>query len=322
MKDGARAGLFVSWAPFSRRTETLARLFDLDLRFVSTPWPKRPLAVPMKYPWQTAATVRLLRGDRHRELWVMDPPSPLVAVAGGAARRRRLPLVVDMHTVAFYAREWELLRPLELPALRRAAAVIVTNEALAARVRAWGARAFVLPDPVPHPPEVLDEPVDPGLVTVVATYSKDEPLHLLPDVAQSLPSLTFAVTGRPHGDLSAWPENLRSTGFLSDLEYWRQLARSALVVVLTTRPDTLLSGGYEALALGRPLVTSDHDVLQEYFGDAALYATPSAASLHRAVVAGLADRDRLSSGMGELRDRQIVEWRRAAMRLKSLLRSI
>ena len=97
MKDGARAGLFVSWAPFSRRTETLARRFDLDLRFVSTPWPKRPLTIPIKYPWQTAATARLLRGDRHRELWVMDPPSPLVALAGVAAGRRRMPLVVDMH---------------------------------------------------------------------------------------------------------------------------------------------------------------------------------------------------------------------------------
>lgn len=322
MKDGARAGLFVSWAPFSRRTETLARLFDLDLRFVSTPWPKRPLAVPVKYPWQAAATARLLHGDRHRELWVMDPPSLLVAMAGVAARRSHRVLVVDMHTVAFYAREWDLLRPLEMPALRRAAAVIVTNEALAARVRAWGARAFVLPDALPEPPAGLGVRGAGGEVTVVATYSKDEPLYLLPEVARRLPEVRFAVTGEPHGDLSDWPANLRPTGFLSDLDYWRQLARSALVVVLTTRPDTLLSGGYEALALGRPLVTSDHDVLQEYFGDAALYATPSAASLHRAVVAGLADRDRLSSGMGELRDRQIVEWRRAAMRLKSLLRSI
>jgi len=317
MKDGARAGLFVSWAPFSRRTETLARLFDLDLRFVSTPWPKRPLTIPIKYPWQTAATVRLLRGDRHRELWVMDPPSPLVAVAGGAARRRRLPLVVDMHTVAFYAREWELLRPLEIPALRRAAAVIVTNEALAARVRAWGARAFVLPDPVPHPPEVLDEPVDPGLVTVVATYSKDEPLHLLPDVAQSLPSLSLAVTGEPHGDLSDWPANLRPTGFLSDAEYWRQLARSAVVVVLTTRPDTLLSGGYEALALGRPLVTSDHTVLRDYFGDAAVYAAATPGSLRDAVAAAVGAAADRAAGIVALRSVREAEWLRAAARLRA-----
>ena len=40
--DGRR-GLFLSWAPFSRRTETLAAEFGLDARFMVTPWPKRPL---------------------------------------------------------------------------------------------------------------------------------------------------------------------------------------------------------------------------------------------------------------------------------------
>ena len=317
MNGGARAGLFVSWAPFSRRTETLARLFDLELRFVTTPWPKRPLTVPLKYPWQAAETARLLCEDRHRELWVMDPPSPLVAMAGCAARRRRIPLIVDMHTVAFYAREWELLRRLELPWLRTAAAVVVTNESLARRVRAWGARAVVLPDPLPAPPSGLGEPGAGGEVTVVATYSKDEPLDLLPEVARSLPDVRFAVTGAPHGDLSAWPANLRPTGFLSDEDYWRQLQGSAVVVVLTTRPDTLLSGGYEALALGRPLVTSDHAVLREYFGDAAKYARATAASLTTAVGGALADAAELGARLEALRVARAAEWNAAAETLRA-----
>ena len=317
MSGAERAGLFVSWAPFSRRTETLARLFDLDLRFVSTPWPKRPLTIPVKYPWQAAATARLLRGDDHRELWVMDPPSPLVAMVGAAARRRGLPLVVDMHTVAFSAREWLILRRLELPALRRATAVLVTNEALARQVRTWGARAFVLPDPVPRPPEGLGGPVDPGLVTVVATYSKDEPLEVLPEVARGLPDVRLAVTGAPHGDLSGWPANLTPTGFLSDEDYWRQLARSAVVVVLTTRPDTLLSGGYEALALGRPLVTSDHAVLRGYFGDAAVYASATAVALREAIVAGLDGAEPLGARITALRPLREAEWEQAAVRLRA-----
>ena len=320
MTGGNRAGLFVSWAPFSRRTETLARLFDLDLRFVSTPWPKRPLMVPVKYPWQTAETVRLLLGDHHRELWVMDPPSPLVAIVGAVARRRRVPLVVDMHTVAFSAREWRLLRPLELRSLRAAAAVVVTNEWLARRVRSWGARDFVLPDPLPKPPAGLGDPGAGGEVTVVATYSKDEPLQLLPEVARRLPDLRFAVTGDPHGDLSAWPANLRPTGFLDDDDYWRQLQGSSAVVVLTTRPDTLLSGGYEAMALGRPLVTSDHAVLRDYFGDAARYAEPTASSLASATVGALDRAEVLQSRLKALRGRRAAEWQRAAARLEALVR--
>ena len=38
-------------------------------------------------------------------------------------------------------------------------------------------------------------------MTVVATYSKDEPLWLLPEVAQRRPDVRLAVTGAPRGDL-------------------------------------------------------------------------------------------------------------------------
>ena len=189
-------------------------------------------------------------------------------------------------------------------------------------MRAWGARAFVLPDPLPEPPSGLGqagggEPVEPHLATIVATYSKDEPLELLPEVARGLPDVRFAVTGAPHGDLSAWPRNLRATGFLSDEEYWRQLARSAVVVVLTTRPDTLLSGGYEALALGRPLVISDHAVLRDYYGDAAVYAATTTASLRDAVTAALDDAAVLSGRITALRPVRQSEWERAAAWLRA-----
>ena len=132
--------------------------------------------------------------------------------------------------------------------------------------------------------------MEPGLVTVVATYSKDEPLGILPAVAERLPDVRFAVTGAPRGDLGGWPANLTATGFLSDDDYWRQLARSAAIVVLTTRPATLLSGGYEAMAVGRPLVISDHGVLRDYFADAAVYTGAASGPLSEAVSRALAQR--------------------------------
>jgi glycosyltransferase involved in cell wall biosynthesis len=250
----------------------------------------------------------------------MDPPSPAVALVAAAARRRRTPLVVDMHTVAFYAREWRLLRPLELPALRGAAAVVVTNESLAAQVRSWRAPAVVLPDPLPEPaPAASTQTPEPDLVTVIATFSKDEPLDILPEVARRLPHVRLAVTGTPRGDLSAWPANLRPTGFLADEAYWLQLARSAAVVVLTTRPDTLLSGGYEALVLGRPLVTSDHAALCGYFGDAAIYARSEPASLEAALRAALEDGDDLAARLRALELVRRDDWTRSADGLRRTL---
>jgi glycosyltransferase involved in cell wall biosynthesis len=171
---------------------------------------------------------------------------------------------------------------------------------------------------LPEPPAGLGEPGVGCEVTVVATYSKDEPLRLLPEVARRLPDVRFAVTGDPHGDLCrAWPANLRPTGFLSDYDYWQQLQRSAAVVVLTTRSDTLLSGGYEALALGRPLVVSDHQVLRDYFGDAAKYAQSTASSLALAIGDALDGAEVLQSRMKALRGTRAAEWFARAGRLRA-----
>ena len=84
----------------------------------------------------------------------MDPPTPAVLLVGactpGCAGG---PLVVDMHTVAFTALgRGVCCGPSSGRFLRRAAAVVVTNEELAAQVRSWGVGAFVLPDPLPEPP--------------------------------------------------------------------------------------------------------------------------------------------------------------------------
>ena len=245
----------------------------------------------------------------------MDPPTPAVLLVGLAARLQRRPLVVDMHTVAFTALAWRLLRALERPVLRRAKAVVVTNQELAALVRSWGAPAFVLPDPLPEPPPDLATTGERREVTVIATFSKDEPLWLLPEVARRRPDLRLAVTGAPRGDLSRWPANLRATGFLTERAYWEQLERSSAIVVLTTRSATLLSGGYEALMLGRPLVTSDHAALREYFGDAAVYADADVDSLMMALSDALDRGEELAARLRELAMNRAAEWELDAARL-------
>jgi hypothetical protein len=281
---------------------------------VSAPWFKRPLFAPLKYPSQAWRTIRLLAHRAPREVWVMDPPLPAVAIAWAYCRRRNVPLVVDMHTVDFYGAKWRALRPLEKPLLRGARAAVVTNAGLEARVLGWRCPAFVLPDPLPTAPAGLDRGVDDDVVTIVATYSDDEPIDLLPEVAERLADLRVHVTGEPRVPTAEWPANLVATGFLADDEYWRQLARSAVVVVLTTRPETLLSGGYE-----RPLVTSDHSVLRDYYGDAVVYVTATADSIASGIREALVSGDELQERMRRLAVVRSAEWDAAAVRLGEMV---
>lgn len=314
-------GIFLSWAPFSRRTETLAERFDLAACQVPAPGFKRPWYAPLKYPLQSWRTYQQFRRLGPGEVWVMDPPLPAVVAGWVATRRWGTRLVVDIHTVGFYARSWRAVRPLELPFLRAADAVVVTNRELARRVRGWGCRAYVLPDPLPDPPQAAAAAVEDDLVTIVATYSEDEPIDILPDVAARLGDVRIHVTGRPRVVTDAWPPNLVPTGFLDDDEYWSQLGRSAVVVVLTTRPNTLLSGGYEALSLGRPLVVSDHEVLREYYGDAAVFVDSTAASIAAGIRRALDAAGPLGDGMEALAVRRAADWDRSAAGLRHDLRA-
>lgn len=314
-------GIFLSWAPFSRRTQTLAERFDLAACQVPAPGFKRPWYAPLKYPLQSWRTRQEFARLGAGEVWVMDPPLPAVAAGWMATRRWDTRLVVDIHTVGFYARSWRAVRPFELPFLRAADAVVVTNRELARRVRGWGCRAYVLPDPLPDPPQAaLAAAVEPDLVTIVATYSEDEPIDVLPEVASRLGDARIHVTGRPRVATDAWPANLVPTGFLEDDDYWMQLGRSAVVVVLTTRPNTLLSGGYEALSLGRPLVVSDHEVLREYYADAAAYVDSTAASIAEGIAAALGDVEAFAAGMRALAARRAADWDRSAAALRGDLR--
>ena len=78
-------------------------------------------------------------------------------------------------------------------------------------------------------------------------------------------------------------------GFLDDDAYLRLLARSDAVVVLTDREDTLLSGAWEAIALGRPLVVSGTQALRTTFGDAVGYVDGERTTIAAGIDAVLGD---------------------------------
>ena len=250
----------------------------------------------------------------------MDPPVPAVLTAWLYCRRRSRPLVVDMHTVGFYDPKWRALRRLEMPALRQAASNVVTNAELAGRVRAWGCPVAILTDPLPMPPDLSGVEPEPGTATIIATFSKDEPITLLPEVASALRDVRFFVTGRPRLDTTTWPANLVATGFLSDTDFWRRLAASAVIVVLTKRPNTLLSGAYEALSLRSPLVVSDHAVLREYFEDAVVYVHDDVAGIAAGVREALARTAELAERSAALAARREAEWASTAERLLAVVR--
>jgi glycosyltransferase involved in cell wall biosynthesis len=70
--------------------------------------------------------------------------------------------------------------------------------------------------------------------------------------------------------------------------------------------DCMQQAGYEAMAFGRPLVTSDTSELRDYFGPAAVYARPDAGSIGQAWTEAVGRAGELHAAMVELGERKVA----------------
>jgi glycosyltransferase involved in cell wall biosynthesis len=239
------------------------------------------------------------------------PPLPALLVVLLCRGRRGTPLMVDMHSGAFLDPPW---RHFLAPTLRllRGRAAIVTNAHLASVCRRAGVQSFILDDPL-EPAEIPAGPaVGEPYVLVVLSYADDEPVREILSAASRRPDTRFVLTGAaPEPVRRSAPDNVSFPGFVSRDEFIGWLRGSSAVVALTTRPDTMQRGAYEALEHAVPVVTSDTLVLRRYFGDAAVYARPTPAGISTAVDEALDREQELRRSLLVLQREKTVEQQKA-----------
>jgi hypothetical protein len=304
-----RPGLVIAWMPVSQRSTTIASRAGFELVLLGRSGFRRPWSAPFAYPALTWRTIRALVSRRPDRIVVIAPPvfAPLVVLP--IARVLGARVAIDLHSGALLDRRWRWAVPLLMWLARRSTAAVVTLPSLAADLEARGVRTIVLGDPLPDLGSAVAaaaaataNPVDGTRPEVIAIcgWGDDEPLEALVAAAQGQP-WKLALTGRPRRPL-ALPDGVRLTGFLDDAAYATALAGAAAIVVLTTRDETLLSGAWEAIAVGRPLVLSDTAALRSTFRDGPIYVGDDAASIAAGI--GAAVRDPKAAGRTrDLRDR-------------------
>lgn len=265
-----RSRIFVTWYPYCRRSDALAEQIEARSYLVHYFRFKVPWLAPIKYVLQTLKTLVILFRERPTDVIVASPPITAPFVVWLLSRVFAYRFVIDAHSGVFQHTLWAWSLPLQRFLSRRALATVVTNDHLASLVRSWGARAELIQD--------LSLDLDPGgtkrrrdgfNVVLVCTYSVDEPIGEVLEAARRLPDVRFSFTGDPsymtsglHNDL---PANVELTGFLPDDEYLALLRGADIIISLTTDDHTMQRGGYEAVALDKPLITSDWPLLREVF---------------------------------------------------------
>lgn len=278
-------------------------------------------------------TLRLLAQQRPRVLYVQNP-SLILSVLVLAARPflGRYKVIMDAHNeaVAPFTHAYWPVTSLSRYALRTADVTIVTNAALADQVRQLGGTPHVLPDRLPTPPFPPTAPPrldGPLRVMVVATYAADEPIAEIIEAARMLgDDYQLSITGRetklPAEQRARLPANVRQTGFLSEEAYWELMRDSHIVLDLTLKPNCLVCGAYESLALLRPMVLTGNPATVDLFGKVALFpGEHDAKSIADCLQRSRAQLAQLNASVVSERPRFEQRWLEHAYRLREKIAS-
>jgi glycosyltransferase involved in cell wall biosynthesis len=305
----APKALWISWERH-RRTRELAEAFGASLFELTAPG-----GAVARYARLLVRTARLLIRERP-DLLIIQCPSIVLAVWAIVLRPAgRYTLVADLHNEAVEPFNYSFrLYRLVLRWIQRTADVsLVTNAALQSVVASAGGRALVLPDKVPAVARALPSSGrSQPLVVFICTYAADEPYLDVIEAARLIdPAIRVYVTGNAGAraaELPSLPANVVLTGFLPEAAYVALLRDADVLIDLTRMENCLVCGAYEAVALGKPLVTSDTQALRAYFSRGAIYTRHDATSLAEAIGEALWRKDALAAEMIALRRELDDDW--------------
>lgn len=299
-----RRGVVIAWMPVSQRSTTIADRLGFDLVLVARSGFRRPWTAPLAYPISAARTIRAIVRLRPRAAIIAVPPfvAPLVAMPFLAALRA--PFAIDVHSGAVLDRRWRWALGIIGAIGRRSVGAVVTIASLEGPLRERGVETMVIPDPLPRLAPVPDTPLSKAagrpVVVAICGWGSDEPIEELVASATGR-AWQLVLTGQPRRTFDP-PPNVTLAGFLDHEDYVARLAAADAIVVLTERDDTLLSGAWEAIALGRPLVVSGTAALRSTFGEGVVYVGGDAESIGGGIDRVLADK-RAPAAVAALRER-------------------
>ncbi len=194
--------------------------------------------------------------------------------------KNRIRLVADCHTKALRRRAPKYLDrvfwPIKRWSFRQADAMIVSNKALIAEASILNGRVLVMPDPIPLIEHTSsDSKSYENYCVFISSFAADEPISDVMKAASILKEeIPFYWTGRVpksmHNLISA-AKNIEFTSYLEDGDYQKLISNARCLLILSVEDNCLMSGAYEALAAGVPMVLSDTRALREFFESAAVY---------------------------------------------------
>ncbi len=268
-----RDAIWIAWET-QRRSIELARAFDCDLFIFD-------YSGRLRYPRSIFKTGAVLLRRRPQRLYVQNPSMVLATLACLYGKLTGRPVIVDRHTTFRLGKKAEktprvlLFNLLHRFTIKAADLTIVTNAFLAGIVRELGGRPGILPDRLPALRQSQRLELRAGHnILLISSFGKDEPIAEVLAAMRQLQQVgvNLFITGNdqklPASLRTSAPDNVVFTGFMPEQQFVDMLFSVDSVMTLTTAEYCMLCGCYEGVAAGKPLITSDRQVLRDYFSDA------------------------------------------------------
>lgn len=327
--------LFIVWYSHSRRAETLAAELGGRVCFVYESRLRGRWLLPLRYLAQGWKTWWLLEREQPDMVLVQSPPilAPLVVALWCALRgkrrhaRRHTRFAIDCHTGTFYSREWRWALPLLRWLARRAVVTLVASEAALDMLQQWQVKSMFLLDglPVLQPASGAIGSEGEARVALISSFHDDEPVAEVFAAARLLPHVTFYLSGNPRNApaalLAQQPANVVLTGFLPDSMYSGLLKNVDGLLVLTTEPNVLNCGAYEALSVEKPALVSDWPQMRRYFTRGFIYVKNTPETIAAGVQKLLNERQTLASEIIAMRAELAARRQPGLEELVALLRA-
>lgn len=273
--------LFVAWTQISRRSEMLSK--RVEAKYINYGRSDKNTIIRIINLLNNFIKTYSLFKKNKPDIIFTFQSHPFISLCA-VLYKRNYPCVVipDLHSAAYLDHYKKPLKRIIRYVFNSADLLLIHNKEakdyLITILPNLDSKLFVLEDPLPSLSFEIEKNFDiSGKLTgvLISRFSEDENIDLFLKRIENANGFHFFITGnyKKAGITEDKTEgaNYKLTGFLNDSDYWNLLNRADFIIVITSREYTLLSGGYEALALEKPIITSKTDTLRSYYGNSVIY---------------------------------------------------
>jgi len=318
--------IFITWLPYSQRSQTLAESFGADpIYFGYLAGKGNPLKIALRYFLMAFHTLCLIMRRRPKLAFVMNQPVFLPLSVFMLSFIIRTRYVIDSHSGLFNKPQWTWSLPLMKYAYRRSLFSIVTNQQHRNLLASWGVRVEVLGALL-----LRDEPVEPFqkpdrlCMAVIGTFAADEPTAEVLEACRRLPDVQFYVTGAlknaPKELIQNAPPNVTFTDFQPRPKYVGLVQAMDGAIILVENDNVMQRGAYEAMSWKIPIITSDWPILRESFNRGALFVDNTAAKIAAAVQELLLHHAKFKREIANLQAEGRQVWQAQISRINAFIR--